>query len=93
MNSSFNSSEFGAVSVELNSITQAGLFGGLVGCIYGGVINSREAYISFMERNQATAFKNHMDAKKKLQNEFTVNFASGAFKWGVRLGIFTTCFV
>lgn len=86
-------SEFGTVSAELNSVYQAGLFGTLVGALYGGVINSREAYISFLEKNQATAFKSHLDAKKQLQNQFTVNFAKGGFKWGIRLGLFTTSFM
>ncbi|KAL5285939.1 TIMMDC1 family protein [Megaselia abdita] len=89
----FQTDEFGTISAELNSVYQAGLFGALVGCIYGGIIQSREAYVDFLEKNQATAFKDHLDAKKKLQNQFTVNFAKGGFKWGTRLGIFTTSFM
>lgn len=56
-------SEFGSISAELNSIYQAGFLGFLVGAIYGGIIQSRVAYVNFMENNQATAFKSHLDAK------------------------------
>lgn len=56
-------SEFGAISPELNSVYQAGFMGFLIGAIYGGVIQSREGYLSFMENNEATAFKSHLDAK------------------------------
>lgn len=37
--------------------------GFLVGACYGGFINSRVAYVNFMERNQATAFKSSFEAK------------------------------
>lgn len=56
-------SEFGAISAELNSIYQAGFLGFLTGAIYGGVIQSRVAYMNFMENNEATAFNSHLDAK------------------------------
>ncbi|KAH8388360.1 hypothetical protein KR093_005109 [Drosophila rubida] len=84
--------EFGSISSELNSIYQAGFLGFLVGAIYGGVTQSRVGYMNFMENNQATAFKSHLDAKKKLQDQFTVNFAKGGFKWGWRVGLFTTSY-
>ncbi|XP_055375077.1 RPII140-upstream gene protein [Condylostylus longicornis] len=89
----FKLDEHGAISNELNSIHQAGFLGFLIGAIYGGVINSRKAYIDFMENNEATAFKSHLDAKKKLQDQFTVSFAKGGFKWGWRIGLFTTSYV
>lgn len=89
----FSIDEFGRVSSEVNSIYQAGFLGFLVGACYGGFINSRVAYMSFMERNQATAFKSSFDAKRKLQDQVTINFAKGAFKWGWRLALFTTSYI
>ncbi|BFF90548.1 RPII140-upstream gene protein [Drosophila madeirensis] len=88
----FTIDEFGSISSELNSIYQAGFLGFLIGAIYGGVTQSRVGYMNFMENNQATAFKSHFDAKKKLQDQFTVNFAKGGFKWGWRVGLFTTSY-
>ncbi|XP_050331013.1 RPII140-upstream gene protein [Bactrocera neohumeralis] len=88
----FQVDEFGSISSELNSIYQAGFVGFLFGAIYGGVIQSRAAYLNFMESNQATAFKSHLDAKRKLQDEVTMSFARGGFKWGWRVGLFTTSY-
>ncbi|XP_058467650.1 RPII140-upstream gene protein [Malaya genurostris] len=85
--------EFGRVSREANSIYQAGFLGFLVGACYGGFVQSRIAYMDFMERNQATAFQSSFDAKRKLQDQVTVNFAKGAFKWGWRLALFTTSYI
>lgn len=51
------------MSNEINSIYQAGFLGFLVGACYGGFISSRVAYMNFMERNQATAFKSSFEAK------------------------------
>lgn len=31
--------------------------------------------------------------QKKLQDQFTVNFAKGGFKWGWRVGLFTTSYL
>lgn len=89
----FSIDEFGRVSSELNSIYQAGFLGFLVGACYGGFVNSRVAYMNFMERNQATAFKSSFEAKRKLQDQVTVTFAKGAFKWGWRLALFTTSYI
>ncbi|KAH8417646.1 hypothetical protein KR222_003496 [Zaprionus bogoriensis] len=88
----FTIDEFGSISSELNSVYQAGFLGFLIGGIYGGVTQSRVSYINFMENNQATAFKSHLEAKKKMQDQFTVNFAKGGFKWGWRVGLFTTSY-
>uniref|UniRef100_A0A1Q3FI42 Complex I assembly factor TIMMDC1, mitochondrial n=1 Tax=Culex tarsalis TaxID=7177 RepID=A0A1Q3FI42_CULTA len=89
----FSVDEFGRVSNEINSIYQAGFLGFLVGACYGGFINSRVAYMNFMERNQATAFKSSFEAKRKLQDQVTLTFARGAFKWGWRLALFTTSYI
>ncbi|XP_037949753.1 RPII140-upstream gene protein [Teleopsis dalmanni] len=86
-------SEFHTISPELNSIYQGGFVGFLIGAVYGGVIQSREGYMRFMENNEATAFESHLDAKRKLQDQFTINFAKGGLKWGWRLGLFTTSYL
>lgn len=85
--------EFGNLSPELNSSLQVGFLGLFIGAMFGGITQSRIAYLNFMENNQATAFKNHLEAKKKLQDQVTVNFGKGAFKWGWRLGMFSTSYV
>jgi hypothetical protein len=56
-------SEFGSVSSELNSIYQSGFLGAFAGAVYGGFLHSRNAYFNFIDKNQATAFKSHLDAK------------------------------
>lgn len=56
-------SEFGNISQEANSILQVGTMSMFIGALYGGVINSRSAYLEFMRNNEATAFKSHLDAK------------------------------
>uniref|UniRef100_A0A2M4CG99 Complex I assembly factor TIMMDC1, mitochondrial n=1 Tax=Anopheles darlingi TaxID=43151 RepID=A0A2M4CG99_ANODA len=89
----FSIDEFGRVSSELNSIYQAGFLGFLFGACYGGFVSSRIAYLNFLERNQATTAQARSEAKKKLQDQVTVNFAKGAFKWGWRLALFTTSYV
>ncbi|XP_063704551.1 RPII140-upstream gene protein [Culicoides brevitarsis] len=88
----YSISEFGELSPELNSIRQACLFGGFVGIMYGGFVDSRISYMNFMERNQATAFDNHFEAKKMLQNNVTTGFVRGAMKWGWRVALFTTSY-
>ncbi|KAJ9593273.1 hypothetical protein L9F63_015148 [Diploptera punctata] len=89
----YSKDEFGGLSPELNAVMQASYMGLFVGAIYGGVSNSRIAYMNFMERNEATAFQSHFEAKKKLQDQVTVGFAKGAFRWGWRLGLFTGSYV
>ncbi|XP_044742382.1 RPII140-upstream gene protein [Chrysoperla carnea] len=89
----FSLDEFNNFSPELNSTMQAGFMGLFIGACYGGFIRSRVAYLDFMERNQATAFKSHLDAKKQLQDAVTMSFAKGAFQWGWRLGLFTFTYV
>lgn len=86
-------SEFGTMTTELNSIMQAGFLGLFFGVCYGGVTKARDAYNLFMDSNQATAFRSHLDAKKKLQDQVTIGFAKGAFRWGWRISVFTTCYV
>lgn len=56
-------SEFGTISPEMNFVYQSAFMSFLAGAVYGGFIQSRAAYMEFMENNQATAFKSHLDAK------------------------------
>ncbi|KAG5889237.1 hypothetical protein JTB14_006373 [Gonioctena quinquepunctata] len=84
--------EFGNVTHEANSILQVGAMSVFVGALYGGVVNSRVAYLEFMKNNEATSFKSHLDAKSKLQDKVTIGFGKGAFKWGWRLTLFCTSF-
>ncbi|KPJ11290.1 RPII140-upstream gene protein [Papilio machaon] len=85
-------SEFEEVSVELHNVIQATLSGAFIGACFGGFLKSREAYVKFIERNQATAFTSTIQAKKQLQDYVTIRFAKGAVHWGWRLGLFTGCF-
>lgn len=93
MTSKIDFSEWGGISSEVNAMYQAGFLGFLFGAVYGGFISSRVAHDNFMNTNQATTFNSHFDAKKKLQNQVTVSFAKGAFRWGWRLALFTTSYV
>ncbi|XP_063218014.1 RPII140-upstream gene protein [Bacillus rossius redtenbacheri] len=85
----FSVDEFGTHSPELHVVYQAGFYGAFIGACIGGFLGSKAAYLNFMDTNQATAFKSHLDAKKKLQDQVTISFARGAFKWGWRLGLFS----
>ncbi|CRK88176.1 CLUMA_CG001961, isoform A [Clunio marinus] len=88
----FTVDEFGRMSNECNSILQAGFFGMFVGGVYGGFLGSRKAYFDFLDNNQATAFKSHLDAKRKLQDKVTLGFAQNAFRFSWRLALFTTSY-
>ncbi|XP_026486082.2 RPII140-upstream gene protein [Vanessa tameamea] len=88
----YSKDEFGEVSVELHNVAQATMCGFFVGACLGGFAKSRDAYLHFIENNQATIFNSTIQAKKKLQDYVTVAFARGAYHWGWRLGIFTGMF-
>jgi len=62
---------------------------GIVGVVYGGFLSSKVAFINFVERNDASSFASHLDAKKQLQDKVTIGFGRGAFMWGWRLAAFT----
>ncbi|XP_046614655.1 RPII140-upstream gene protein isoform X1 [Neodiprion virginianus] len=85
--------EYGNRSPEMHFAVQATFFGTFVGLVYGGSLNSRMAYINFMERNQATAFTNIFEAKRKLQDTVTISFAKGAYHWAWRIAFFTGSYV
>lgn len=88
----YKKNEFDEVSPELHTVVQSTLCGAFVGVCFGGFVSSREAYLYFIENNQATAYKTVGDAKKKLQDYVTIGFAKGAYKWGWKLSIFTGMF-
>ncbi|KAJ8974028.1 hypothetical protein NQ317_001816 [Molorchus minor] len=89
----FELDEFDTMSSEAVSVMQVGALSMFIGALYGGVIHSRPAYMEFMRNNQATSFKNHLEAKRALQDKVTLSFGKGAFKWGWRLSLFSTSFV
>uniref|UniRef100_T1HU93 Complex I assembly factor TIMMDC1, mitochondrial n=1 Tax=Rhodnius prolixus TaxID=13249 RepID=T1HU93_RHOPR len=80
----FTVDEFGTISPELSTICQSTFFTVFVGACYGGFVQSREAYLQFIERNQASQFVDHYEAKKKLQDHVTKSFARGALRWSWR---------
>ncbi|XP_046743252.1 RPII140-upstream gene protein [Diprion similis] len=85
--------EYGNRSPELNFAATATYFGTFVGLVYGGSLNARMAYINFIERNQATAFTNMFEAKRKLQDAVTIGFGKGAYHWAWRIALVTGSFV
>ncbi|CAH1170376.1 unnamed protein product [Phaedon cochleariae] len=89
----FSVDEFGSISKEVSSILQVAAMSTFIGGMYGGIINSRTAYLEFMKNNEATKFTTHLEAKQKLQDKVTISFGKGAFKWGWRLTLFCTSFV
>ncbi|XP_050730545.1 RPII140-upstream gene protein-like [Eriocheir sinensis] len=89
----FSYDGYGNLSPELSMVMQSGLMGVLTGTLIGGTIHSRESYLTFLERNQGTAFQNVFEAQKELQNKVTVGFGRGAFIWGWRLGLFCSTFM
>ncbi|KAG7299562.1 hypothetical protein JYU34_016536 [Plutella xylostella] len=88
----YTRNEYLEASVELYNVVQATFTGAFIGACMGGFVRSREAYLYFIENNQATIFTSTMEAKKKLQDYVTVAFAKGATYWGWRLALFTGIF-
>uniref|UniRef100_A0A1B6G9V1 Complex I assembly factor TIMMDC1, mitochondrial n=1 Tax=Cuerna arida TaxID=1464854 RepID=A0A1B6G9V1_9HEMI len=89
----FQKDEFGNYSKEMTATIQSTCIACFLGLIYGGINSSRAAFLDFMERNQATIFENHIDAKRRLQNHVTVHFAKGGFSWACKLSLFTGGFM
>ncbi|RZC42743.1 RPII140-upstream gene protein [Asbolus verrucosus] len=89
----FETDEFGTPSKECITIMHVGAMSLFVGAMYGGIIHSRVAYMNFIKNNQATVYHDHLEAKKKLQDQVTKSFGKGAWKWGWRLSLFCTSFV
>lgn len=89
----FTPNEFGELSPQLNTVLQVGCMSIFSGALYGGVLHSKSAYLEFFKYNQATVFKDHIEAKKRLQDKVTLGFGKGAFRWAWRLSLFTTSYV
>lgn len=62
-------SDYGLPSPELVTVKQSTFFGMFLGAAYGGFTYSRYAYLDFMERNQATTFTSHLEAKVNDSNK------------------------
>ncbi|XP_045607351.1 RPII140-upstream gene protein [Procambarus clarkii] len=89
----FSYDEYGNLSPELSMVVQGCMLGVFTGSIIGGTIHSKESFVTFIERNQGTAFRSNFEAQKELQNKVTLGFGRGAWMWGWRIGLFTGSFV
>lgn len=56
--------------------------GAFTGTILGGTIHSRDNYLKFIEKNQATAFQNQFEAKKQLQDKVPCVFCICSLIYG-----------
>lgn len=75
------------------TVTNSGLISTFCGAIYGGVRASREKAQQIMANSDADKFFNARDAQKKLHDRIHIDFAKGAWKYGWRIGLFTSCYV
>lgn len=64
----------------------------IFGAIYGGVIRGRTAFIHFIDSNEATMFRNHLDAKRQLQDQVSLSVFKGAAQWAWRTSLFTSVY-
>lgn len=74
----------GIVTTSLGSL----LGGGIIGAIK----SSRETFISFIENNEATQFRSHLDAKRTLSDKMFLSFGRGFLSLGPRVCLFCTTF-
>ncbi|XP_077284990.1 RPII140-upstream gene protein [Arctopsyche grandis] len=84
--------EFDSISSELQYIVRSATYAAFFGGAYGGFIESRSAYIKFMEKNNATIYDNMYQAKKKIHDTVALSFGRGAWKWGWRMTLFTSTY-
>lgn len=84
-----NFSEFGEPSPQVVNVGHIMMMSMAVGGIIGGFFRSRIAFLDFVDRNDATSFGSHLEAKQRLQDKVTVGFARGAFQFAWRLTAFT----
>ncbi|XP_058792779.1 RPII140-upstream gene protein [Phymastichus coffea] len=71
---------------------QTAMGGFIFGGVYGALIHSRAAFIKFIETNEATQFRNHLDAKRKLSDAMFASYLKGFGQWGIKIGFFVTTF-
>lgn len=83
-------SENGTISGEASFITIFGFTGGLVGALYGGLVQSKYAIMNFRESNEAVLYYSNKAASRELLDATTIGFGKGVAKWGVRYAIFCT---
>ncbi|XP_015592036.1 RPII140-upstream gene protein [Cephus cinctus] len=93
LRSVFISTDGGEMSRELSSIHQSIFMGGILGMMYGGIKKSQFSFKNFIHNNDATKFHNIVDARRTLQNEVTIGFIKGAYKYGWRVALFTGSYV
>ena len=59
------------MSPQLHTISQTMFFTGMLGGCWGGFLQSREAYLNFIQRNQATRFPDQYVAKVKAEINYS----------------------
>lgn len=59
------------VSLELHSVIQSTLGASIIGACLGGFVHSRNAYVYFIENNQATIFQSTRQAQVSVNLVFT----------------------
>ncbi|XP_014228554.1 RPII140-upstream gene protein [Trichogramma pretiosum] len=77
---------------DLVNVVQTAVFSYIVGGLYGGVMKSREAFIKFIETNEATQFRSHLDAKRQLSDKMFIALMKGANTWGPKVTFFTVTY-
>lgn len=85
--------KYGELSPELVTLVTMTTSSALLGAMYGATVNARSAFLRFIETNDATKFANHLEAKRMLQHTVTLSLGKGAWKWGFRVGMFSTIFL
>ncbi|XP_057342156.1 RPII140-upstream gene protein [Microplitis mediator] len=86
-------SKYGELSPELVTLMSMTTGSAMLGAMYGASVNARIAFLRFIETNDATKFANHLEAKRMLQHNVTISLGKGAWKWGFRIGMFSTIFL
>nr|SVE76083.1 EOG090X0FS6 [Daphnia hispanica] len=92
LKSIFENDEFSSLSPELDNVLTASTAGLFVGMFLGGIPASKNEYNDFINRNKASSFETHFEAKSKLQFSVTKAMAEGGWKVGWRLALFTGAF-
>ncbi|XP_033221563.1 RPII140-upstream gene protein [Belonocnema kinseyi] len=88
----FSKNEYGEISPEIRYCMHIGSMAFIFGAIYGGVLRGRSAFIHFIDSNEATMFRNHLDAKRQLQDQVSLSVFKGAAQWSWRSGFFTSVY-
>ncbi|XP_055303827.1 RPII140-upstream gene protein-like isoform X1 [Sitodiplosis mosellana] len=89
----FDRDENGTISPEASFVSISTFTGGFIGAIYGGLLTSRIANLSFRESNEATVYYSQKAAARELLDKTTIGFAKGVVTWGARYSFFCFSFV